>query len=72
MLPFLYDAEDIRFGDYIFVPGIYDSVKDKADQIKAYIIHDGNVREVIFRLGELTDDERQIIMDGCLINYYKH
>ncbi|MCR5330615.1 MAG: hydratase, partial [Lachnospiraceae bacterium] len=38
MLPFLYDAEDIRFGDYIFVPGIYDSVKDKADQIKAYII----------------------------------
>ncbi|MBR6159994.1 MAG: hydratase, partial [Lachnospiraceae bacterium] len=72
MLPFLYEKEDIKFGDYIFVPGIYEAVRDKIENIKAYIIHEGTVREVIFGLGELTDDERQIIMDGCLINYYKH
>ncbi|MCR5324796.1 MAG: hydratase [Lachnospiraceae bacterium] len=72
MLPFLYEAEDICFGDYIFVPGIYDAVKDKKENIEAYVVHDGGLKKVIFTLGELTDDERQIIMDGCLINYYKH
>ncbi|MBR4724719.1 MAG: hydratase [Lachnospiraceae bacterium] len=72
MLPFLYDDEDIRKNDYIFIPGIYDAVKNKTEQIPAVIVHDGSVRNVSFRLGELTDDERTIILDGCLINYYKH
>ena len=72
MLPFLYDDEDIKLGDYIFVQGIYDAVKNKNDQIEAFVVSGGKARKVIFRLGELTDDERAIILDGCLINYYKH
>ena len=72
MLTFLYDEEDIKLGDYIFVQGIYDAVKNKNDQIEAFVVSGGKARKVIFRLGELTDDERAIILDGCLINYYKH
>ncbi|MBO4414498.1 MAG: hydratase [Lachnospiraceae bacterium] len=72
MLPFIYDAEDIKLGDYIFVPDVHDAIKEKKEQIEAYIIHDGGIRKAVFTLGDLTDDERQIIMDGCLINYYKH
>ena len=45
-------------------------MRKKADVIKAYVVGDG-LKEISFRLGDLTDAERQIILDGCLINYYK-
>jgi len=41
------------------------------EEIKAYVLTDEGFREFTLRLGELTDDERQIILDGCLINYYR-
>ncbi len=71
MLPFLIDGEDLPFGnlDYIFVPNIRTKVEEKADEIKAYAVKDGALKEFSLRLGSLTDDERQIILDGCLINY---
>ena len=46
------------------------AVAEKADVIKAYVVGD-ELKEIELRLGELTDAERQIILDGCLINYYK-
>ena len=74
MLPFLTDAdhENLPFknGDYIFVPDVRKAVAEKADVIKAYVVGD-DLKEIDLRLGELTDAERQIILDGCLINYYK-
>lgn len=74
MLPFLTDAdhENLPFknGDYIFVPDIRKAVEDKADVIKAYVVGD-SLKEIEFRLGELTDAEREIILKGCLINYYR-
>ena len=71
MLPFLYDGSEIHKGDYIFVPGIRKAVEEKTEVIKAYVI--GNeMKEVEFRLGSLSDDERKIILDGCLINFYKN
>ena len=71
MLPFLYDGNEIKKNDYIFVPGVRKAVADKTEVIKAYIV--GNdVKEVEFRLGSLSDDERKIILDGCLINFYKN
>ena len=74
MLPFLTDAdhENLPFknGDYIFVPDVRKAVAEKADVIKAYVVGD-ELKEIELRLGELTDAERQIILDGCLINYYK-
>lgn len=74
MLPFIYDGEDIPFevDDYLFVPNIRKAVENKTDDIKAFIIKDGKAQEITLHLGELTDAERQIILDGCLINYYKN
>ena len=46
------------------------AVEDKADVIKAYVVGD-ELKEIDLKLGDLTDVERQIILDGCLINYYK-
>ncbi|MBO4390239.1 MAG: hydratase [Lachnospiraceae bacterium] len=73
MLPLLYDGDDLPFtnGDYIFLPGIKKAVEEKASVIKAYAYHDGKLSEFNMTLGDLTDDERRIILDGCLINYYK-
>ena len=71
MLPFLIDGEDLPFKnlDYIFLPGIREAVKDKAASIKAFTVAGGELKEFSLKLGDLTDDERQIILDGCLINY---
>ena len=70
MLPFLISAGDLPFknGDYIFVPGIKKAVEDKADSIKAYVVG-ADLTEFTMALGELTDDEREIILKGCLINF---
>ncbi|HIZ82489.1 MAG TPA: hydratase [Candidatus Mediterraneibacter pullistercoris] len=74
MLPFLTDADHehlpFKNGDYIFVPDVRKAVEEKADVIKAYVVGSG-LKEITLRLGDLTDAERQIILDGCLINYYK-
>ncbi|MCI7442978.1 MAG: hydratase, partial [Clostridium sp.] len=71
MLPFLY-KEDICFdnGDYLFIPNIAKAVANKEDAIKAYVVNK-DMKEFELKLGELTDDEREIILKGCLINYYK-
>lgn len=70
MLPFLFDNEELPFenGDYIFVPEIAAAVRDKVSAIKAYVVGE-ELKEFELKLGELTDDEREIILKGCLINY---
>ena len=70
MLPFIL-KEDICFdnGDYLFVPNIIEAIKEKKDSIKAYVVNK-SMKELELKLGELTDDEREIILKGCLINYY--
>ena len=46
---------------------------EAADAMTGYVVGaDGSVTTVTLRLGALTDDERQILADGCLINYYKN
>ncbi len=70
MLPFLIEEGELPFknGDYVFVPGIKAAVENKAEVIKAYVVGD-ELKEFDLRLGELTDEERLIILKGCLINY---
>lgn len=72
MMPFIYDDINIPFGndDYIFIPNIRSVIESKEDDIKAYIVNK-DMKEFTLHLGNLTDTERDIIMKGCLINYYK-
>ena len=71
MIPFLY-PDEIPFenGDYIFVKDIKKAVEEKQDEIKAYVVGK-DMKEFTLSLGALTDDERDIITKGCLINYYR-
>lgn len=71
MIPFIFE-EEIPFhkGDFIFVKDIKKAISEKATEIKAYIVRDELV-EFTLKIGEMTDDERDIIMKGCLINYYR-
>ena len=71
MLPFLIPAGDLPFknGDYLFFPRIRKAVEEKADVIKGYTVEGDSLKEFEVTLGELTDDEREIILKGCLINY---
>ncbi|MCI5700567.1 MAG: hydratase [Lachnospiraceae bacterium] len=71
MLPFLIPQGNLPFanGDYIFVPDIRNLVAEKAEDITAYVVKDGALEAFNMRLGEMTDDEREIILKGCLINY---
>ena len=71
MLPFLYDSEELPFtnGDYLFVPNILKAIQDKVDVVKAYVVKEDGLKEFELHLGELTEHERSIILEGCLINY---
>lgn len=70
MLPFLFEDENLPFsnGDYIFVPDVAKAIREKATEMKAYVVGD-SLKEFTLKMGELTDDEREIILKGCLINY---
>ena len=71
MLPFVI-SEDYAFenGDYIFIPDVLTAIREKQDVIKAYVVNK-DMKELSLTLGDLTDDERDIIEKGCLINYYR-
>ena len=74
MLPFITkeDHESLSFknGDYLFVPDIRKAVEEKAADIKAYVVGE-DLKEIHLQLGDMTDAEREIILKGCLINYYR-
>lgn len=74
MLPFVIPEGKLPFalGDYIWLPDIRNAVADKIDTIMAYVIHDGSIEPFTMTLGVLTDDEREIILKGCLINYNRN
>ena len=74
MLPFLteedHEALSFKNGDYIFVPEVRKAVEEKWADVKAYVVGD-ELKEITLKLGDLTDNEREIILKGCLINYYR-
>ena len=72
MLPFLIPEGELPFknGDYLFVPEIKKAIENSAREVKAYVVGE-SLKEFTLYLGEMTADERQIILDGCLINYYR-
>ena len=76
MLPFLYKDGDKNLpfvnGDYVFIPDVKKMVSEKLPVCKAYAVKaDGTMKEFELSTGDLTDDERKIILAGCLINFYR-
>ena len=73
MLPFIIPEGGLPFKnlDYLYIPNIRKAVEDKQSEITAYVIKDGKAEEFKLGLGAMTDDEREIILKGCLINYYR-
>ena len=73
MLPFLIPEGDLPFanGDYLFVPNVRKAIEDKLTDIEAYVVKDGELKPFTLKMGDLTEDERTIILKGCLINYYR-
>jgi aconitate hydratase len=72
MLPFLIESIELPFknGDYLFIPDVKKAIEEKQTEIKAFVVGD-SLQEFTLKMGELTDDERTIILKGCLINYYR-
>ena len=71
MLPFLIEEGELPFKnlDYLYLPGIRKAVIEKSEVITAYAVTQEGLKAFELRLGELTDEERQIILKSCLINY---
>ena len=71
MLPFVIDAGELPFHnlDYLFIPDVRTAIADKKAEIPAYVVKGGALAPFTLCMGELTDDEREIILKGCLINY---
>ena len=72
MLPLqLAGATPFGLGDYVLIPNVREALKGNLQNIKAYVLGD-TVKEFELYMAPLTTDERQILADGCLINFYKH
>ena len=73
MTPFLVQNPELfALGDYLFIPGIRTAILEEQDDLTAYAVKpDGSVVPFTCSIGDLTDAEREIIVDGCLINYYR-
>lgn len=73
MLPLIVPRGELPFanGDYLFLPGIREAVEEKRTEIEAYVVKEGKLKPFALQMGELTEDERTIILKGCLINYYR-
>ncbi|MEG2074226.1 MAG: hydratase, partial [Angelakisella sp.] len=70
MLPFLTpDGADLCLGSYVFIPALRRAIEEHSTEMKGYVIGD-TIKEISLSLGQLTDDERKILLDGCLINFY--
>ncbi len=70
MLPLLIGEGELPFanGDYLFLPDVRRAVSEKADEIQVFCVGEG-LKSFMVTMGDLTDDEREIILRGCLINY---
>ena len=70
MLPLLADSNDFNVGDYVYIKGVKKAIENGELAFKATVIGAQN-REITLKMDALTDAEKQIILKGCLINYYK-
>ena len=71
MIPFIYEDENIPFhkGDFIYIKGIKSVIENGESTVKAVIVNENGTKEIELSLGAMTDEEKDIIVSGCLINY---
>jgi hypothetical protein len=71
MIPFIYEDENIPFhkGDFIYIKGIKSAIENGDSRVKAVIVNENGTKEIELSLGAMTDEEKDIIVSGCLINY---
>ena len=75
MIPFIIAPEDrlkLSVGDWLFIPGIRKAVEDGLDNVNATVIRGSSRTEVTLKMPDLTKEDRDIILAGCLMNYYAH
>ena len=75
IVPFTIDADtpfDYKAGDFVFVPDIREVILSGKEEAEGCVITDGGLTPIRLHLGNLTADEREILADGCLMNYYKN
>ncbi len=74
MLPFLVENPGaLDNGDYVYLPGVRKALLEAADELDAVAVKpNGGLVKFTVKLGAMTDAERRILADGCLINYYKN
>ena len=70
MLPFVSD-DDFLSGDIVIVVGVKDAVASGESILPAKLVRDGKASDITLKLDKLTDEEKRIILSGCLINYYR-
>ncbi len=71
MIPFLADKNDFNVGDYVYVENVKKGILSGAKEFSATVISAGKSRNIKLKLDPLTDAEKEIILKGCLINYYR-
>lgn len=71
MIPFLADKNDFKVGEYVYIKGIKEAILSGAENVTAEVFGD-NKRKIKLKTGNLTQSEKEIIINGCLINYYKN
>ena len=71
MIPFICAKNDFKVGEYVYIKGVKAGMEEGKDEFTAKVIGEGTEREVSLKVGALTPAERQIILKGCLINFYK-
>lgn len=71
MLPLLCKQFDFNVGDYIYIENIVDYIKQDSPKINAKHISNGAVKNITLQIGSLTEEEKKIILSGCLINFNK-
>ncbi len=73
MLPFIIDEGELPFEnlDYLFIPDIQSAIEEGKTEFQAYVVKNGELQEFELKMAELTPDEKDIILKGCLINYYR-
>ena len=74
MIPFHLKGQPTVFdiGDYIYIPGIRASLDGDLSDIKGYVIKDGRAEQIDLYIQDMTENEREIVKAGCLINFNRN